>query len=92
MGRKILFLCGSPRKKQSASFLTARYLAKFLDYDFEFVDVAGTKLSIDPTEAEPAFLQIVDKLYAADAVIWTFGAWCLFVQAPMHLKQPCFLS
>lgn len=84
MGRKILFLCGSPRRQKSTSLYTARYLAQFLDNDFEFVDVAGTNLSTDPTEAEPAFLKIVDKIHAADAVIWTFGAWCLFVPVQMQ--------
>ena len=84
MGRNILFLCGSPRKQQSASLFTARYLAQFLDYDFEFVDVTGMKLSIEPTEAESAFLKIVDKIHAAKLVIWTFGAWCLFV--PVQLQ------
>jgi multimeric flavodoxin WrbA len=84
MGRKIIFLCGSPRRKKSASLYTARYLAQFLDNDFEFVDVVGAKLSIDPTETEPAFLKIVEKIRAADAVIWTFGAWCLFMPVQMQ--------
>ena len=84
MGRKIIFLCGSPRRKKSASLCTARYLAQFLDNDFEFVDVVGTKLSTDPTEAEPAFLKIVEKIQSADAVIWTFGAWCLFMPVQMQ--------
>lgn len=74
MGKKIIFLCGSPRRKKSASLYTAKYLAQFLDNDFEFVDVVGAKLSIDPTEAEAAFLKIVEKIQSADAVIWTFGA------------------
>jgi len=84
MSGKIIFLYGSPRRKKSASLYTARYLAQFLDNDFEFVDVVGAKLSTDSTEAEPTFLKIVEKMQAADAVIWTFGAWCLFMPVQMQ--------
>ena len=77
--KKVLFLCGSPRRKRSASLCTAKYLARFLDYDYEFVDVPKSKLSTDPSEAEPAFLEIVEKMQTADAVVWTFGAWLLFI-------------
>jgi len=77
--KKILFLCGSPRRERSASLCTAKYLACFLDYDYEFVDVPKAKLSTDPSETEPAFLKIVETMQTADAVIWTFGAWLLFV-------------
>jgi len=56
MGKRILFLCGSPRRKQSASLYTAKYLARFLDYGYEFLDVVGARLSTDSSEAEPAFL------------------------------------
>jgi len=48
------------------------------------VDVVGAKLSVDSTETEPAFLKIVEKIRAADAVIWTFGAWCLFMPVQMQ--------
>jgi putative NADPH-quinone reductase len=82
--KKVLFLCGSPRRKRSASLCTAKYLARFLDYDHEFVDVAKAKLSTDPSEAEPAFLRIVEKMQTADAVVWTFGAWVLFVPVQMQ--------
>ncbi len=82
--KKVLFLCGSPRRKRSASLYTANYLARFLDYDYEFVDVAKAKLSTDPSEAEPAFLKIVEKMQTADAVVWTFGAWVLFVPVQMQ--------
>jgi len=84
MTKRVLFLCGSPRGKESASLYTARYSAKFLDHDYEFVDVAGAKLSSDPTEAEPAFLDIVGKMQEADVVVWTFGAWGLFVSVQMQ--------
>ena len=84
MSGKIIFLYGSPRRKKSASLYTARYLAQFLDNDFEFVDVVGAKLSTDSAEAEPTFLKIVEKMQAADAVIWTFGAWCLFMPVQMQ--------
>ncbi len=82
--KKILFLCGSPRLKKSASLCTAKYLACFLDYDYEFVDVPKAKLSTDPVEAEQAFLKIVEKMQTADAVVWTFGAWLLFVSVQMQ--------
>jgi multimeric flavodoxin WrbA len=82
--KKILFLCGSPRRKRSASLCTAKFLARFLDYDYEFVDVAKAKLSTDPSETEPAFLKIVEKMQTADAVVWTFGAWLLFVSVQMQ--------
>jgi len=82
--KKILFLCGSPRRRRSASLCTAKYLARFLDYDYEFVDVAKARLSTDPSEAEPGFLKIVEKMQAADAVVWTFGAWLLFVSVQMQ--------
>jgi multimeric flavodoxin WrbA len=84
MSKGVLFLCGSPRGKRSASLSTARYLARFLDHDYEFVDVARARLSTDPTEAEPAFLEIVGKMRAAGAVVWTFGAWGLFVSVRMQ--------
>lgn len=79
MATNILFLCGSPRHERSASLCTAKYLSRFLDYDYEFVDVPKAKLSNDPSEAEPAFLKIVEKMQTADAVVWTFGAWLLFI-------------
>jgi multimeric flavodoxin WrbA len=84
VNKRILFLCGSPRGKKSASLYTARYLAKFLDHDYEFLDVASARLSNAPTEAEPAFLKVVDKIQAADALIWTFGAWTWFV--PLEIQ------
>lgn len=82
--KKILFLCGSPRGKKSASLSTALYMSHFLDYDYEFVDVVKARLSSDPTEAEPAFLKIVEKMKGANAIIWTFGAWILFVPVQMQ--------
>jgi multimeric flavodoxin WrbA len=82
--KKVLFLCGSPRRGRSASLCTAKYLARFLDYDYEFVDVAKAKLSTDPGEAEPTFLKIAEKMQTADAVVWTFGAWLLFVSVQMQ--------
>jgi len=82
--KKVLFLCGSPRGKRSASLYTAKYLARFLDYDYKFADVAKAKLSTDPNEAEPAFLKIVEKMRTADTVVWTFGAWVLFVPVQMQ--------
>ena len=82
--KAVLFLHGSPRGKRSASLHTAGYLARFLDYDYEFVDVAGAKLSTDPTEAEPTFLKVVEKMQAADAVVWIFGAWVLYMPVQMQ--------
>ena len=82
--KKVLFLCGSPRRQRSASLCTAKYLARFLDDDYEFVDVAKARLSTDPGEAEPAFLTIVEKMQMADAIVWTFGAWLLFVPVQMQ--------
>ncbi|MBA4380670.1 MAG: hypothetical protein C0393_08365 [Anaerolinea sp.] len=84
MTKKVLFLCGSPRGKRSASLFTAKYLARFLDYDYEFVDVARARLSTDPSEAKPTFSKIVEKMQAADALVWTFGAWVLFVPVQMQ--------
>ena len=82
--KKVLFLCGSPRGKKSASLSTALYMSRFLDYDYEFVDVTKARLSSNPREAEPAFLKIVEKMKGADAIIWTFGAWVLFVPVQMQ--------
>ncbi|MBW2131817.1 MAG: NAD(P)H-dependent oxidoreductase [Deltaproteobacteria bacterium] len=82
--KKVLFLCGSPRRKGSASLYTAKYLARFLDYDYEFVDVAKAKLSTDPSETEPPFLRILERMQTADATVWTFGAWVLFVPVQMQ--------
>jgi multimeric flavodoxin WrbA len=48
------------------------------------VDVARARLSTDPAEGEPTFLEIVEKMQAADAVVWTFGAWVLFVPVQMQ--------
>ena len=81
---KVLFLCGSPRSKKSASMSTALYMSRFLDYDYEFVDVVKARLSSDPTEAESAFLKIVEKMKEADVVVWTFGAWIWFVPVQMQ--------
>jgi len=82
--KKVLFLCGSPRGKKSASLSTALYMSRFLDYDYEFLDVVKARLSSDLTEAEAAFLKIVEKMKGADAIIWTFGAWILFVPVQMQ--------
>jgi multimeric flavodoxin WrbA len=41
-------------------------------------------LSPNPGEAEPAFLKIVEKMKGANAIIWTFGAWVLFVPVQMQ--------
>jgi multimeric flavodoxin WrbA len=82
--KKVIFLCGSPRGKKSASLSTALYMSRFLDYEYEFVDVAKARLSSNPAEADPAFLKIVEKMKGADAIIWTFGAWVLFVPVQMQ--------
>jgi len=82
--KKVLFICGSPRGKKSASLSTALFMSRFLDYDYEFVDVAKARLSSNPAEAEPAFLKIVERMKGADAIIWTFGAWVLFVPVQMQ--------
>ncbi|KFI34911.1 hypothetical protein HX99_07100 [Peptococcaceae bacterium SCADC1_2_3] len=84
MTQRVVFLCGSPRGKRSASLHTARYLTRFLDCDYEFVDVVRAKLSTGPCEAGPAFLKIVERMQAADTVVWTFGAWVLFVPVQMQ--------
>ncbi len=41
--KKILFLCGSPRGKKSASLSTALYMSRFLGYEYEFVDVVKSR-------------------------------------------------
>jgi len=82
--KRVLFICGSPRSRRSASLCTAKYLAGFLDYDYEFLDVAKARLSTVSGEAEPAFLRIVEKIQTADAIVWTFGAWVLFVPVQMQ--------
>ncbi|MBA4366077.1 MAG: hypothetical protein C0403_00360 [Desulfobacterium sp.] len=81
---KVLFLCGSPRKKESSSYAVARYLSYFLDVDYEFVDVAQANLSYDAAETELEFAGIVQKMNNAQVIIWTFGAICW--HAPIHLK------
>jgi len=81
---KVLFLCGSPRGKKSASLSIALYMSRFLDYDYEYVNVVKARLSSDPTEAEPAFLKIEKKMKEADVVVWTFGAWIWFVPVQMQ--------
>ncbi len=81
---RVLFLCGSPRRNKSVSTLTARYLAKFLDHDHAFLDLARAKLSSDPGCADPGFERVVEAMQAADAVIWTFGAWSWFVPTALH--------
>lgn len=84
MGKKILFLCGSPRRKKSASRRTAEYLARFLDYNHEFLDLAASRSSPDPHDLDPAFRQVVQKMEEAAVVIWTCGAWGVFV--PHHFQ------
>jgi multimeric flavodoxin WrbA len=59
-------------------------MSRFLDYDYEFEDVAKARLSPNPREAEPAFRKIVEKMKGADAIVWTFGAWVLFVPVQMQ--------
>ena len=83
--KRILMVCGSPRSARSASRATAEYLARFLDFDHEWLDVRSLGLSMDPREADAGFQRAVEKLQAADAVVWVFGAWSLFV--PIELQR-----
>lgn len=84
MAKKVLFLCGSPRGKRSASRDTAEYMSRFLDHDYDFYDLADSKMSPDPSEADSSFQIIAEKIRNADAVVWTFGAWSLYVPHDMH--------
>jgi len=43
--KKIVFICGSPRRKASASFAFAQYLALFLNHDYEFIDLVINRSS-----------------------------------------------
>ncbi len=80
----VLFLCGSPRRGRSTSLLTAKYLARFLDHDHSFLDVARAKLTADPAEADAGFLRVVEAMRRADAIVWTFGVWSWFVPTALH--------
>ncbi|MGC4118392.1 MAG: NAD(P)H-dependent oxidoreductase [Myxococcales bacterium] len=83
--QRVLFVCGSPRRARSASRVTAEYLARFLDFDHEWLDVAGLKLTADPSEADAGFTHALQRLQAADAVVFVFGAWSLFT--PIELQR-----
>jgi hypothetical protein len=83
--KRVLFVCGSPRRDRSASRATAEYLARFLDHDFEFLDLASVRISAEPTEVDVAFQGVLDRLRAANAVVWTFGAWTHFVPLDLQL-------
>jgi multimeric flavodoxin WrbA len=83
-GKMVLFLHGSPRGKRSASLYTAKYLARFLDFDDQFVDVARARLSTDAAQADPNFLNIVRKMQAADVLVWTFGVYIMYVPVQMQ--------
>jgi len=89
--KKVLFLCGSPRGKKSASRITSEYMARFLDADCEWIDVGRSHLSANPEEADPKFLEIVEKMNEADAIVWVFGAWIWFMQLDLqHLLDKLF--
>ena len=60
--KKVLFLCGSTKGKESSSYAVGWYMSHFLDYDYEFIDVAAVNLSYEASEAEPAFVDIVNKI------------------------------
>lgn len=83
--QRLLFVCASPRRSRSASRATAEYLARFLDHDHEWLDVQGLALSADPAEADAGFAKAAERLQAADAVVFVFGAWTLFV--PTELQR-----
>ncbi|MFZ5569255.1 MAG: NAD(P)H-dependent oxidoreductase [Thermodesulfobacteriota bacterium] len=82
---QVLFLCGSPKGRDSSSYAVARYLAGFLDADYEFIDVAEAGLSFDAGAAEPVFERIVRKMDQAAVVVWTFGAICWHAPIPLKL-------
>jgi multimeric flavodoxin WrbA len=85
MSPSVLFLCGSPRHAKSASRLAARYLAQFLDHDYELVDLARIKLPASPETARaPGLDAVVEKMRAAAAIVWVFGGWSWFVPHPIH--------
>lgn len=84
MEKRVLFLCGSPRGRKSASRRTAEYMSLFLDYDYEFLDLAASRITSDPGASDPPFQYVAEKMEQAAAVIWTCGAWGVFV--PHHFQ------
>ncbi|MFH1460096.1 MAG: NAD(P)H-dependent oxidoreductase, partial [Candidatus Omnitrophota bacterium] len=86
--KKILFLCGSPRAHASTSYRFAKYTANFLQHKYEFIDITHSKLSLNPNQAEPQFLEIVDKMKKADMFVWVFGI--MVFSLPVQMQ--CFFD
>ncbi len=101
MNKRVLFICGSPRRHESCSFQIARYVSYFLDdgIQSDFIHVNALKLNRDISEDDPGFLLIQKEIDAADVVIWTYGVYVGFVPAQLKLlfdylmtipRQPVF--
>jgi multimeric flavodoxin WrbA len=85
MSKRIAIALGSPRRAKSISRMAALYFARFLDFDYEVVDLARLKLPASPDEpCAPGLDAALEKLRASDAVVWAFGGWTWFVPHPIH--------
>jgi len=82
---KVIFLCGSPKKKTSVSLSLAKILAKFLDYDCEFVELNKSYFSYPLKKQEKEFLEIIEKVKQADCIVWVFGVYLFFAPSQMQI-------
>lgn len=72
---KVVFICGSPRGKESCSYQVAKYLAHFLDEEFnvEFIRLDAYRLEPDISRTNPEFEGIIARFQDADFVVWAMG-------------------
>lgn len=81
---KIVVLNGSPKGEYSLSLQYVRYMEKMVeDVEFECHHVGKAIKKLE--RQKDAFLQVVEQVAAADAVIWLFGVYIEMV--PYQLKR-----
>jgi len=83
---RIIFICGSPRKKESCSYQIARYVSYFLDdsVSVDFLDLTAMKLHPD-FSSKQEFRDTLSYIESADIIVWAFGVHVGYVPATMKL-------
>jgi len=75
MSKRVVIALGSPRRGKNSSRMAALYFAKFLDHDYELINLERLKLPASPDEPCSLELEtVIGKLRAADAVVWVSPA------------------
>ncbi len=79
---KIVILNGSPKGEYSITLQYVSFLQKqFPMHEYQTIHVAQKIKSLEKNEA--AFLNIIEDIRSADAVVWSFGLWVLAVSAQL---------